>query len=207
MRHDDLKIRDVRDHRPDLRRMVLVVLEVLAHAVLEDDRLADVDDAARRILHDVDAGAVRQQLEFLCDNVSQSLTTFLECMVEIHFIIPQIPRGFHEGILHFRGACDKIKADLELAAGYNICYRNTVIQEGFSHVQTRSDRQPRRDCRAHHPRLRGARHRDSRHLLGSRRECTSRTAGRPRRLRRRRRCHGQLLKQGLDPARSARDGR
>ena len=78
VRHDDFKIRDVRDHCLDLRRVVLVVLEVLAHAVLEDDRLADVDDATRRVLHDVDAGAVRQQLEFLCDNVRQSLTTFLK---------------------------------------------------------------------------------------------------------------------------------
>ena len=58
------------------------MLEVLPHAVLEDDRLADVDDAPIGILHDVDAGAVRQQLEFLLDDVRQSLTTFLTVLLK-----------------------------------------------------------------------------------------------------------------------------
>ena len=60
-----LEVGNLRDHSSHLRRLVLAALKVLPHAVLEDDGLADVDDAPLRVLHDVNAGRIRQQLELL----------------------------------------------------------------------------------------------------------------------------------------------
>ena len=74
-RQDELEVRDMGDHRAHLRRMVLVLLEILPHAVLQHDGLADVDDLAFRVLHDVDARMIRQQLQFLLDDLGHALTS------------------------------------------------------------------------------------------------------------------------------------
>ncbi len=68
-RHDEFEVRDFRDHRADFRRVIALALEILPHAVLEHDGLADIDDLARRVLHDVDAGIVGQELQLFPDDV------------------------------------------------------------------------------------------------------------------------------------------
>ena len=68
-RHDELEIRDFRDHRTHLRRVVAAALEILPHAVLEHDGLADVDDLPRRVLHDIDTGILRQEFQLFPHDV------------------------------------------------------------------------------------------------------------------------------------------
>ena len=53
---DVVEVPDVFHHAADLRRVVVLRAEVLADPVLQDLRLADVDDFALPVLHDVDAG-------------------------------------------------------------------------------------------------------------------------------------------------------
>ena len=66
---DGLKVRDVADHGPDLGRMVLARLKILADPVLEADGLAHVDDRAPLVQHLVDAGGVGQQLQLVGDDL------------------------------------------------------------------------------------------------------------------------------------------
>ena len=68
-RHDRLNVGDMRDHRAHLRRVIAAALKILPDAVLEDNCLAHVDDLPVVVLHDIDARAVRQQLQFFCNNV------------------------------------------------------------------------------------------------------------------------------------------
>ena len=57
------------DHGPDLGRMVLARLEILADPVFEADGLAHVDDRARIVQHLVDAGGVGQELQLVRDDL------------------------------------------------------------------------------------------------------------------------------------------
>ena len=70
---DRLEVGDLRHHRTHLRRLMLAALEVLPHTVLQDDRLADIDDAPLRVLHDVDARRIRQQFELFFHDFRHSL--------------------------------------------------------------------------------------------------------------------------------------
>ena len=66
---DGLKVLDVADHGPDLGRVVLARLKVLADPVLQADGLAHVDDRSRIVQHLVDAGGVGQQLQLVGDDL------------------------------------------------------------------------------------------------------------------------------------------
>ena len=66
---DGLKVRDVADHGPDLGRVVLTRLEVLADPVLQADGLAHIDDRASVVQHLVDAGGIGQELQFVGDDL------------------------------------------------------------------------------------------------------------------------------------------
>ena len=54
--HDPFQIGDLRDQLARLGDLVAALLKIGAHPVLEDDGLADVDDLAGGVLHDVNAG-------------------------------------------------------------------------------------------------------------------------------------------------------
>ncbi len=60
---DDLEIDDMRDQLARLRIVPALRLEVGAHAIAQRDRLADVDDAAILVLHQIDAGLGRQRAQ------------------------------------------------------------------------------------------------------------------------------------------------
>ena len=60
-RDDGIKMVDLRHHFTRLRRMRRRILKILADAVLELFGLADIDDRAGLILHDVDARLVWQR--------------------------------------------------------------------------------------------------------------------------------------------------
>ena len=60
----DIKIIDPGDHRAHLDRVRLGMGEILADAVFEVDRLADVDNRAVFVLHQVAAGAFGQHPDF-----------------------------------------------------------------------------------------------------------------------------------------------
>ena len=65
-RDDDVKVVNLADHPARLRRVRGRILEILAHAVLELFRLADIDDLAGLILHQIHARfqGKRQRLVF-----------------------------------------------------------------------------------------------------------------------------------------------
>ena len=60
----DVKIRDVRDHRAHLDRVPPGFLKILAYAVFQVDRLADIDHRPGRVLHKIAAGTERQVFQF-----------------------------------------------------------------------------------------------------------------------------------------------
>ena len=60
-RADRLEMVDERDHAARLRIVGGRILKVLADAVLQFFRLADVDDRIARVLHQIDAGLIRQR--------------------------------------------------------------------------------------------------------------------------------------------------
>ena len=59
-RNDHVEVIDLRDHPPGFRRMGGGILKILAHAVFELFCLADINDRVGLVLHDVDAGLIRQ---------------------------------------------------------------------------------------------------------------------------------------------------
>ena len=65
-RNDNVKVVDLTDHFPRLRRMGAGILKILADAVFELFRLADVDDLSGLVLHDIYARLIwqRQRLVF-----------------------------------------------------------------------------------------------------------------------------------------------
>ena len=64
---DGLEVRDMADHGPDLGRVVLARLEVLADPVLQAHGLAHVYDRTPIVQHLVDAGGIGQELQFVGD--------------------------------------------------------------------------------------------------------------------------------------------
>ncbi len=68
-RHDRLKVSDMRDHCAHLWRVVSAALKILPNTVFEDNCLAHIDDFSVIVLHNVDSRTVRQQLQFLCNNI------------------------------------------------------------------------------------------------------------------------------------------
>ena len=98
MCEDRLEVGNLRDHGTHLRRLMLAALEVLPHAVLEDDGLADVDDAPLCVLHDVNARRIRQQPELLLHDFRHLLPlAFLA--FDGHIIRRDAKKSCHNGIL------------------------------------------------------------------------------------------------------------
>ena len=59
----------MRDHRQHLGGVGAAVLKVLPHTILERHGLAHIDDRARRIVHQVHAGAVGQQRKLIAQRI------------------------------------------------------------------------------------------------------------------------------------------
>ena len=100
VRNDILKPIHFRDHPLDLGALFIPFLEVLTDPVLQNDSLSDVDDRVMLVVHDINAGLVRQFFQFfLYDKVSAPVH-FVESfpgetvLVLIHFV-----EGFLSGIV------------------------------------------------------------------------------------------------------------
>ena len=63
-----LEIGDFGDHRFNLRAVILAGLKILAHAIFEDTRLADVNNFPANIFHDVNARFFGQCLQLFLNH-------------------------------------------------------------------------------------------------------------------------------------------
>ncbi len=66
---DCLEVGDVRDHGLDFRAVIFAGLKILAHAIFQHDRFADVNNFSAGVLHEVNARRVRQRLQFFLKNI------------------------------------------------------------------------------------------------------------------------------------------
>ena len=73
--HDGLEIRDFLHHGAHLRRMSLIALEILPHAILQHDCLAHINDFPTGILHEIHPRGIRQQLQFFLHKLRHGLTS------------------------------------------------------------------------------------------------------------------------------------
>ena len=63
---------NLRHHRLDLRRVARQIAEVAAHAVLQHHGLADIDDLARIIMHQINARLFRQNSQRIANRVAKA---------------------------------------------------------------------------------------------------------------------------------------
>ena len=80
-REDVVEIRDLGDQRRGLG-VLAAVLKIAAHAVLERERLADVDDLAFGVLHEIYAGRFGKGFELFFDLVHIPLISQVERFFE-----------------------------------------------------------------------------------------------------------------------------
>ena len=68
-RNNRLEVGDFRNHRFDFCAVIFAGLKILADAMFQHTGFADVNNFAANVAHEVNAGRIRQRLEFFFDNV------------------------------------------------------------------------------------------------------------------------------------------